>query len=92
MVKLQPDLLCIDITEEQWDAGEFVDLPPEYQLGLIPLANQSDIVIVPIGESQYPVEYVLSGWRATLIGWLREWLGKLQRRAPGISYLRRLPA
>jgi hypothetical protein len=47
---INPDLLCLDITPEQWQAQSFSDLPPEYQEALLPLARQTDIVIAPIGE------------------------------------------
>jgi len=45
-----PVLLCLDMTLEQWERREFGGLPAEYRDALLPLAEQSDIVVVPIGE------------------------------------------
>jgi hypothetical protein len=83
VVKLQPDLLCLDMTEEKWVASDFDNLPPEYRQGLIPLANQSDIVVVPIGEKDQSMDYAVSRWRTNLIAWLHDRLAALQRRASG---------
>jgi uncharacterized protein len=46
---IQPDLLCLDILPEQWERRDFSALPPRYRQALLPLAEQSDIVIVPVG-------------------------------------------
>jgi hypothetical protein len=45
-----PDLLCLDMTLEQWRLRDFGGLPPEYRDALLPLAQQTDIVVVPIGD------------------------------------------
>jgi hypothetical protein len=45
---IQPDLLCLDILPEQWERRDFLALPPQYRQALLPLAEQSDIVIVPV--------------------------------------------
>ncbi len=79
---LRPDLLCLDLTVEQWQRQEFDDLPPEYREALLPLAHQTDIVVAPIAESRPPQEPSASGWRDTTIRLLRGWLAALQRRAP----------
>ena len=80
---LRPDLLCLDITPDQRQLRQFDDLPPEYREGLLPLAHQTDIVVVPIGEEQPLEEPIASGWRGRLIATLRHWLADLQRTAPG---------
>jgi hypothetical protein len=43
-----PDPPCQDIASEQWNRGEFGDLPPEYREALLPLARQTDIVVAPV--------------------------------------------
>lgn len=45
-----PDLLCLDMTLDQWLRRDFGGLPPEYRDALLPLASQTDIVVVPIGD------------------------------------------
>jgi hypothetical protein len=45
---LHPDLLCLDMTHEQWERRDFADLPPEYRDALLPLAYQTDSVGAPI--------------------------------------------
>jgi hypothetical protein len=80
---LHPDLLCLDITPEQWQRQDFQDLPPEYREALLPLANQTDMVIVPIGGKQPYEEPTATGWKGAVIRWLRKWLAYLQRTSPG---------
>ncbi len=80
---LRPDLLCLDLTPEQWQRRDFADLPPEYRDALLPLAHQTDIVVVPIAGDRPPTEPTATGWRGSTIGILRRWLAFLQRTAPG---------
>lgn len=80
---INPDLLCLDMTLEQWQKQEFGDLPPEYREALLPLAHQTDIVVVPIGGGRPPEKPEADGWRGKAIQWLRSWLATLQRTAPG---------
>lgn len=76
-----PDLLCLDITPEQWRGADFADLPPEYREALLPLARQTDIVVVPVAGESPPPEPVATGWRGRAIRLLRGWLARLQRGA-----------
>lgn len=79
-----PDLLCLDISPEQWEHGDFGDLPPEYREALLPLADQSDIVIVPVG-GEGPGKPTAAGWRGQAINWLHNRLAGLQQSAPGLD-------
>ena len=81
-VKLRPDLLCLDMTTEQWLQRTFDDLPPEYRDALLPLAAQTDIVVVPIAGDHPPKEAAPHGWRRSVIALFRRWLAFLQRTAP----------
>ncbi len=81
--ELRPDLLCLDITPDQWQQHKFDELPPEYQEALLPLAHQTDIVVVPIAGAQPLEEPTATGWRGKTIALLRRWLADLQRTAPG---------
>lgn len=83
VAELRPDLLCLDLTPEQWQRGDFGDLPSEYAQALLPLAHQTDIVVVPIAGARPPAEPAATGWRGIAIRLLRRWLAHLQRTAPG---------
>lgn len=83
VTELHPDLLCLDMTPEQWQKRDFEGLPPEYRRALLPLADQTDIVVVPIGDETTPDQPEASGWRGRLVTLLREGLSILQRTAPG---------
>ena len=80
---INPDLLCLDISLEQWQQQDFSSLPAEYSEALLPLANQTDIVVVPIGGSQAMPRATAVGWRGGLIGWVRKLLAGIQASAPG---------
>ncbi len=79
---LQPDLLCLDMTVEEWAAQDFDGLPPEYREALVPLSQQSDIVVVPVADERPNSEPALQGVRATIGGRIRQALAYLQRSAP----------
>lgn len=48
--EIGPDLLCLDMTLEEWRRRDFGGLPSEYRDALLPLAYQTDIVVVPVGN------------------------------------------
>ncbi len=83
VTELHPDLLCLDMTRDQWQRSDFTDLPPEYREALLPLAYQTDIVVVPIGGLAPSEEPTGTGWGSWAIGCLRRLLGYLQRASPG---------
>lgn len=83
VTNVRPDLLCLDITPDQWQRRDFAELPPEYREALLPLAYQTDIVVVPIGEAQPLEEPTVPDWRGRVITLLRKGLGFLQHTAPG---------
>ena len=83
-----PDLLCLDMTLEQWQRRDFGGLPPEYRDALLPLAHQTDIVVVPIGDgagsegsSSGTPTAGPAGPRSWLFVRLRALVGSLQRGA-----------
>ena len=83
VARLRPDLLCLDMTPEQWRQRDFGGLPPEYREALLPLAYQTDIVIAPIAGEHPPEEPTAPGRRGKTIAILRRWLATLQRSAQG---------
>ena len=80
---INPDLLCLDITPRQWQEQDFDDLPREYQEALLPLAHQTDIVVVPIGGGWPMLRQNAGGLRSETIRWLRKRIMSIQRTAPG---------
>jgi hypothetical protein len=83
VAEINPDLLCLDISLVQWQRQDFSALPPEYGQALLPLAAQTDIVVVPIGGEQQMPRATAGGWRGVVIGWARKALSWLQAGATG---------
>lgn len=83
VANVNPDLLCLDMTLEQWQQQDFTDLPTEYKEALLPLAAQTDIVVVPVGGEQRMPRATAVGWRGTLIDETRQLLGWIQSTASG---------
>jgi hypothetical protein len=83
VANINPDLLCLDMTLAQWQQQDFGRLPAEYREALLPLAAQTDIVVVPIGGEQMMPRATAVGWRSSLIRIVRKVLGWMQASAPG---------
>lgn len=82
---LNPDFVCLEMTPSQWQRRDFGDLPPEFGEALLPLAYQTDMVVVPIAEADPPHEPTASGWRGWLIERLRRGLALIVRSAPNAA-------
>jgi hypothetical protein len=80
---INPDLLCLDITLEQWQKQDFTRLSKEYSQALLPLAAQTDIVVVPIGGEQIMPRATAAGWRGMVINIARKLLSWIQSGTPG---------
>ena len=83
VVGINPDLLCLDMTLAQWQQQDFSRLPSEYREALLPLAAQTDMVVVPIGGEQAMPRAIAIGWRGILINGTRKLLGWIQSGVPG---------
>ncbi|MFZ1397388.1 MAG: hypothetical protein WAS33_10845 [Candidatus Promineifilaceae bacterium] len=83
VAEINPDLLCLDISLAQWQQQDFGSLPAEYGEALLPLAAQTDMVVVPIGGEKMMPQATAVGWRGVLISWARKLLGWMQASAPG---------
>ncbi len=80
--EIHPDLLCLDLSPTEWQERDFGGLPQEYRQALLPLAESSDIVVVPIGTGDQPGVIQPTGWRGWLTSLARQALAYLQRTAP----------
>ena len=65
---LAPDLLCLEVARAAWEAGAVGQAPLPIRAALAPVAERSNIVIVPVGVD--PREHTdlgpSTGWRAAL--------------------------
>ena len=80
--QLHPDFLGLEIIPQRWQQQDFSDLPPEFGQALLPLAYQTDMVVVPIAGVDPPAEPSAAGWRGWLIERLRRGLALIVRTAP----------
>lgn len=73
-----PDLLCADITREDWENNTLSNTTLEVREALAPLIKMSDTVLVPVAPnpelfSDYKAppgwRHVLSGWFGRLLQW-----------------------
>lgn len=84
---INPDLLCLDVSLDQWLRRDFGGLPLEYRDALLPLAAQTDIVVIPIGDEPETTDRAEGNEikPGRLKGWLRRQLrgaiARLARRA-----------
>ncbi len=80
---LAPDLLCLEVTREAWEAGEVGRAPLPVRAALAPVAERSDIVIVPVAASPREHKHLApsAGWRAALARALESIHCQVQKRA-----------
>lgn len=88
----EPDLLCAEIRPDDWGAGDFEGLPPEYRDALLPLSRRTDIVIVPVAGARTmdlvtPRAGRLLALRAFLVGILDAHLRWMQSGRRGVKTL-----
>lgn len=81
VARIGPDLVCVDMTPEAWRNRDFGGLPPEYREVILPLARQTDIVVVPVAGPAIAPQPSASGWRGAGIRSTRRILAALQRGA-----------
>lgn len=89
VINIHPDFLALDMTPEQWAERDFGELPVEYREALLPLAHQSDIVVVPIGGDHAPERPAASGMQRGIASGLRKGLAAVQRSAPDLASINR---
>jgi len=79
---IHPDLLCLDITSHEWQTRDFARLPLEYREALVPLAGQTDIVVVPVADERPRPEEELRGARAAIARKIMSALAYVQCSTP----------
>jgi hypothetical protein len=81
--QVAPDLLCVELPQHDWESGNLAQSSVEVQRSLLPLAELSDVVVVPVAPDarQFDDFAPLTGWRGQLARWLSGALRKAQRAA-----------
>ena len=84
--QLEPDLLCADIRRDHWEDGDLSATSVEYREVLVPLAERTRIVIVPV-RGATPCDLIaprdgrLIGLRSAAVRVMNGWLRTMQRIA-----------
>ena len=81
--RIGPDLLGVELPLQDWEASRLDQAPVEVRRSLLPLAELSQVVIVPVAPDarQFDDFAPRAGWRAGLARWLGKALQWTQRAA-----------
>ncbi len=81
--QVAPDLLCVELPQNDWERGNLAQSPVEVGRSLLPLAELSDAVVVPVAPDarQFDDFAPITGWRGELARRLSGVLRKAQRAA-----------
>jgi hypothetical protein len=81
--QVAPDLLCVELPQYDWESGNLAQSPVEVGRSLLPLAELSDVVVVPVAPDarQFDDFAPTSGWRGDVARRLSGALRKAQRAA-----------
>jgi hypothetical protein len=87
-----PDLLCADITREDWENNTLSNTTLEVREALAPVIKMSDTVLVPVAPTpeQFSDYQAPPGWRHVLSGWfgrLLQWGQRVANRPEAIHGL-----
>jgi hypothetical protein len=91
--QVAPDLLCVELAQNDWERGNLAQSPVEVQRSLLPLAELSDVVVVPVAPDarQFDDFAPQTGWRGDLARRLSGALQKAQRAANNAEAIHALP-
>jgi hypothetical protein len=81
--QVSPDFLCVELPRRDWEMGNLGQAPVEVGRGLLPSAEVSDVVVVPVTSDarQFGDFAPKAGWRAGAARWLAQALRRAQRAA-----------
>lgn len=81
--QVSPDFLCVELPRRDWEMGNLGQAPVEVGRGLLPPAEVSDVVVVPVTSDarQFNDFAPRAGWRAGVARWLAQALRRAQRSA-----------
>jgi hypothetical protein len=81
--QISPDFLCVELPRRDWEMGNLGQAPVEVGRGLLPTAEVSDVVVVPVTSDarQFNDFAPTAGWRAGVARWLAQALRRAQRTA-----------
>ncbi len=81
--QVSPDFLCVELPRRDWEMGNLGQAPVEVGRGLLPPAEVSDVVVVPVTSDarQFNDFAPTAGWRAGVARWLAQALRRAQRTA-----------
>jgi hypothetical protein len=81
--QVSPDFLCVELPRSDWERRNFEQASVEVQRSLLPSAEVSDVVIVPVASDlrQFDDFVPQAGWRAGLARRLARTLRRAQRAA-----------
>jgi hypothetical protein len=91
--QISPDFLCVELPWNDWETGHLGQAPVEVQRSLLPSAEVSDVVIVPVAPDarQFNDFAPQAGWRAGLARRLARVLRKVQRVANKAEAVHAMP-
>ncbi len=81
--QVAPDLLCVELPRLDWESGNLAQSPVEVRHSLLPLAELSAVVVVPVAPDSREFNDFApqAGWRAGLSHRLDKALSQAQRAA-----------
>lgn len=91
--QLAPDFLCVELPRNDWEIACLGQAPVEVRRGLLPSAELSDVVIVPVAPDarQFNDFAPKSGWRAGLARRLAHLMQTAQRVANKAEAVHAIP-
>jgi hypothetical protein len=81
--QVAPDLMCVEMPQNEWETGNLEGAPLEVQHSLLPLAELSQVVVIPVAPDTHQFNDFApkTGWRARLAHGLDQALRRAQRTA-----------
>ena len=83
VIELSPDLLCAEVTQQEWENRDYAKTGLELRQALEPAVRLTETVLVPVAPSPDRFEDFVAppGWRQDLVQTFDRWLRWGQRKA-----------